>query len=609
MATPNPSALQAAALGRPVAFSHDDAHFLLDGAPIQLCSGELHYFRVPRPYWRDRLLKAKVTGLNAVCTYMPWNLHEPRPGEFDFTGDGGMLDVAAFVRLAGELGLWVIVRPGPYICAEWDFGGLPGWLLADGNARLRCADPSYLASVARYVARVGAELAPLTCGRGGPIVMVQVENEYGSYANDKAYLRQLRQMLIGAGLADGVLLFTSDGPQADMLAAGTLEGCVVTANFGSKAQENLAKLRAFRPNQPVMCGEFWCGWFDQWGKKRQGSADPAPAAADLKWMLENNASFNIYMFHGGTNFGFTAGANHYEHYAPTVTGYDYWALLDEAGRPTAKYAAVRGLLAAAGQPVADPPADRPTVGIAADRFRLSESAPLLSNLPQPIIDSMPHSMEHYGQSLGGAILYRTTVAGLGGGKLTIVEPHDYAIVFLDGRKIATLDRRAKQFTCELPADLKPGDAGRLEILVWALGRVNYGPKMLDRKGITDRVELKHLTLTGWEIFPLPMDAAQLSSLRYAPGDAPGPAFHRGTFGLRDGEVGDTFLDLRRWSAGAVWVNGHNLGRFWSVGPQQTLFCPGCWLRAGSNDIVIFDLESSGRQPTEALAEPILDDVP
>ena len=599
-------------------FGHDRENFLLDGRPFQVFSGELHYFRVPRPYWRDRLLKARAMGLNTVCTYMPWNLHEPRPGEFDFHGDGGMLDVAAFVRLAGELGLKVILRPGPYICAEWDFGGLPGWLLADPDLRVRVADERYLAAVRRYVARVGAELAPLTCtrggggGGGGPIVMVQLENEYGSYANDKSYLRALRQMIRDAGFDDaGVLLFTSDGPQDDMLAAGTLEDVLAVANFGSKARENLEKLRALRPRQPIMCGEYWCGWFDHWGAPRKGSADAATIAADVRWMAENNASFNIYMFHGGTNFGFTAGANHHGAYEPTVTGYDYWALLDEAGRPTAKYHAVREILAShqpGGAALPEIPTAPPPRAIAADRIRLTESAPLFANLPDAICAAAIHPMEHYGQYGGGAILYRTHVRGLGGGKLRIVEPHDYALVFLDGAKIATLDRRKPDHReLDLP-ELPAGAPGRLEILVWALGRVNYGPRMLDPKGVTDRVELKHLTLSEWEIFPLPMDASQLAQLNYTAADAAGPAFHRGTIELRDGEPADTFLDLRDWKIGAAWVNGHNLGRFWRVGPQQTLFLPGCWLKPGANEIVIFDLEASGRGAVEGLREPVLDEV-
>ncbi|MBW3543876.1 MAG: beta-galactosidase, partial [Planctomycetes bacterium] len=495
----------------PTIFAHDANNFLLNGQPFQVFSGEIHYFRIPRPNWRDRLLQAKALGLNTVCTYMPWNLHEPQPGNFDFEGDGGMLDAPAFVRLAHELGLWVILRPGPYICAEWDFGGLPAWLLADGDCRIRCADSNYLSAVQRYITSVGQQLAPLSCTRGGPIVMVQVENEYGSYSNDKTYLRALRQMICDAGFDHGVLLFTSDGPQSDMLAAGTLPDCLAVANFGSKPAENLEKLRAFRPDQPVMCGEYWCGWFDQWGKRRKGTADPTNVAADVRWMAENNASFNIYMFHGGTSFGFTAGANHSTEYEPTVTGYDYFALLDEAGRPTAKYHAVREVLSSRRSAAAPPPPPPPHVSalspecrpIVAERIRLRESAPLMANLPKPIRDASIHSMEHYGQYGGGGILYRTRVGGLGGGTLKIVEPHDYALVFLDGRKIATMDRRKHENHVELPELPASGAAGVLDILVWALGRVNYGPMMLDRKGITQRVELKHLTLSEWEIFPLP----------------------------------------------------------------------------------------------------------
>jgi beta-galactosidase len=592
-----------------VAFSHNASHFLLDDRPLQIFSGELHYFRVPRLYWRDRLLKARALGLNAICTYMPWNLHEPRPGQFDFEGDGEMLDVAAFVRLAQEIGLYVILRPGPYICAEWDFGGLPAWLLADPACRIRCGDERYLAAVRRYIARVGDELSPLSCTRGGPIIMVQVENEYGSFSNDKAYLRALHQMIRDGGFDDGVLLFTSDGPQDDMLAAGTLPDTLAVANFGSKACENLEKLRQIRPNQPIMCGEYWCGWFDHWGTSRKGSADTATISTDIGWMVENNASFNIYMFHGGTNFGFTAGANHHQKYEPTVTGYDYWALLDEAGRPTAKYHAVREILASReGVTMAEIPVTVETRAIPAERIHLTESAPLFDNLPAPIHDAAIHPMEHYGQFGGGAILYRTHVAGLGGGALRIVEPHDYALVFLDGQKVATLDRRRNQTTVELP-DLAAGAPGRLDILVWTLGRVNYGPRMLDRKGITERVELKHLTLSEWEVFLLPMDADHLATLKYDRADGRGPAFHRGTIELREGEIGDTFLDLRRWRAGAAWVNGHALGRFWRTGPQQTLFLPGCWLRPGRNEIVIFDLEAAGRQPLAGLSGPVLNEVP
>jgi beta-galactosidase len=583
-------------------FTVRDSEFLLNGRPFRIFSGEIHYFRVPREYWRDRLLKLRAMGLNTVCTYMPWNLHEPRPGTFDF---GGMLDVAAFLRLAQELGLWAILRPGPYICAEWDFGGLPAWLLADDNLRIRCADPSWLTAVQRYIERVSEELAPLTCTRGGAIIMVQVENEYGSFGNDKRYLRALRGMLQRSW--SDVPLFTSDGPEPDMLAAGTLDECLAVVNFGSNAPKNVGAIRAFRPNQPAMCGEFWCGWFDQWGKRRQGSGS-TDAAADVRWMAENDASFNLYMFHGGTNFGFTSGANVYDDtYSPTVTGYDYWAPLDEAGRPTPKYWAFREVLAAhqpAGVVLPDPPP--PTRIVTIPEIRLTESAGLFDNLPEPLRSASPRSMEHFGQS-GGAILYRTSIAGLVARKLEVVEPHDYAQVYVDGKLVATLDRRLKQSTVELP----PGPADRLDILIDTLGRVNYGPKMIDAKGITQRVVLGQITLMDWQLYPLPMDAAQLGSLKYGSADVAGPAFHRGTFELS--KTGDMFLDLRAWRKGVVWVNGHNLGRFWRIGPQQTLYCPGCWLKAGRNelvvfDLVVFDLESSGRRPIRGLSEPVLDEV-
>jgi beta-galactosidase len=557
----------------------------------------MHYFRIPPKSWRDRLLKARAMGLNTVCTYMPWNLHEPRPGQFDFMG---MLDVAAFVRLAQELGLWVILRPGPYICAEWDFGGLPAWLLADDNLRVRCADPSFVVPMTQYIERVSRELSPLTCTRGGPIIMVQVENEYGSYGNDKRYLRLLRGLLDQAWY--DIPLFTSDGPEPDMLAGGTLEECLAVVNFGSNAQKHIGTIRQHRPDQPAMCGEFWCGWFDQWGKRRQGSAY-TEAAADVRWMAENDASFNLYMFHGGTNFGFTSGANVYDDtYSPTVTSYDYGAPLDEAGRPTPKYWAFREVLAQHqpnGASLPDlPPA---TKVIAIPDIRLTESARLFDNLPPPIASATPRAMEHFGQS-SGAILYRTSIAGLVARTLEIVEPHDYAQVYVDGKLVATLDRRMKQSTVELP----PG-GDRLDILVEALGRVNYGPHLIDPKGITRRVVLGQTTLMGWHVYPLPLSGDNLlASLRYAPAADAGPAFHRGTFALS--ETGDTFLDLRAWRKGVVWVNGRNLGRFWRVGPQQTVYCPGCWLSTGRNEIVVFDLEANGRQPLRGLSEPLLDEA-
>jgi beta-galactosidase len=493
----------------------------------------------------------------------------------------------------------VLLRPGPYICAEWDFGGLPAWLLADERLRVRCDDPAYIGAMTRYIERVGEELSPLTCTRGGPILMVQVENEYGSYGNDKTYLRALRDLLVRVGF--DVPLFTSDGSDHDMLSAGTVEDCLAVVNFGSNAPEHIGKLRAFRPDQPAMCGEFWCGWFDAWGKRRQGSAS-TDSARDVQWMLENDASFNLYMFHGGTNFGLTSGANHHGTYEPQVTSYDYWAPLDEAGRPQPKFFAYRELLAKhqPGVTLPDVPPAMKVIAIA--EIQLTESAALFEQLPPPVQSASTRNMEALGQN-SGLILYRTSIAGMESRTLEIVEPHDYAIVHLDGAPIATLDRRLNQTKVELPA----GEHHQLDILVDTTGRVNYGPRMHDRKGITERVVLGRITLMDWQIFSLPMDPSQLSSLRFTTDLVDAPAFHRGTFELA--ETGDTFLDFRGWRKGIVWVNGHNLGRFWHIGPQQTLYCPGVWLKEGKNEIVIFDLEKMGRGNIAGLAEPILDHCP
>ena len=581
-----------------------DDSFAFDDEPLRLHSGEMHYFRIPRPYWHDRLSKAKQLGLNAVCTYMPWNLHEPRSGAFDFGGDGGMLDVAAWCKLAGEFGLHVLLRPGPYICAEWDFGGLPGWLLADGHCRIRCDDDAFVDATARYLDAVGEQLAPLTCGHGGPIVMVQIENEYGSYSNDKTYLRKIRSMLDDAGLGFGTLYFTSDGPDELMQSAGTLPDVMTTANFGSKAEQHLTKLKADHPNQPAMCAEYWCGWFDGYGEAHKGSDDPAQLETDVKWMLAHDASFNIYMLHGGTNFGFTSGANYYEDYAPTITSYDYRALLDEAGRPTPKYRAVRKLLTGRADSIESDIA--PPITIDVGEFEPAGIAPLMDNLSAPIKSAMPRSMECFGQYLGGAIIYRTSLDGLGtiaGRTLRIVEAHDVAAVFLNGERLAVLDRRSRETEIKLP---EHASGGQLDIVVWSLGRVNYGPKILDRKGVTERVELDHVVLSGWEIFPFSMDAEQLKSLKFIDSQETSPAFQKLRFNVD--KPGDTYLHLRDVRIGAAWVNGHALGRFWFVGPQQTLFVPGCWLEEGDNELLIFDLYTARYLQPETFAEPVLDEV-
>jgi beta-galactosidase len=582
----------------PSTFGHDGRSFVHDGRPFRIFSGEIHYFRIPRACWRHRLQAARAMGLNTVSVYMPWNLHEPRPGEFDFDDN---LDVEAFLSLAGDEGLKVILRPGPYICAEWDFGGLPPWLLATPDIKVRCLDPRYLAAVERYFTEVGRRLSTHLVKRGGNVILVQVENEYGAFGNDRAYMDAMVTLVRRVGF-DGQL-YTCDWAQPGNLKAGEVAGAVTVANFGSRAAEQIPLLRQLRPHQPSMCGEFWAGWFDAWGEPRKGSDDPAPVLAELTWMLENDTSFNFYMFHGGTSFGLMAGANHYDHWAPTVSSYDYWAPLDEAGRPTAKYFAIRELLAKYHEGPLPPVPEAPLPIVAVAPFVPTESAALLANLPAPVAVPQPVPMEALGQNYG-VIVYRTDIAGLGDHELEIVEPHDFASVWLNGRLVGTLDRRFHESKVQLSG--VPSDKAVLDIVVDTMGRTNFGPKLLDRKGITDRVVYGEWTLMGWQVYRFPLDAGCLASLKWQPDDQPGPAFHRATFVVD--QPGDAFLDLGAWGRGVVWVNGRCLGRFWHIGPQRTCYLPGAWLRAGANEVVVFEGavdEVRGRKVLEGLVRPLL----
>ena len=572
--------------------------FLLDGTPFQIRCGEMHFSRIPREYWQHRLRMAHAMGLNTVCAYLFWNVHEPQPGQFDFTGNA---DVAAFCRLAQAEGLKVILRPGPYSCAEWDFGGFPYWLLKIPDIKLRTRDPRYLEACRRYLSAVGRELAPLQVTRGGPIIMVQVENEYGSYGNDKQYIAILRDDLKEAGFE--VPLFTCDGPT--QLKNDTLDDLFCVVNFDGGPQDNFKALRAIRPTGPLMCGEYYPGWFDSWGKPHH-TGDTARIVNEIGWMLGHSASFSIYMAHGGTSFGFTAGANS-PPFSPQITSYDYDAPVSEAGWNTPKFDALRQLFLeqlAPGERLPDVPARNPVIMI--PPVELHQVAPLFANLPAAKNAVRPESMERYDQSQG-CILYRTELPAGDGEKLVIKELHDYGLVFLGGKKLARLDRRKSQDSVTLPAH----PAGtRLDLLVDAFGRVNYGPDIYDSKGITEQVELvaggKTNELTGWEVFNLPLDAAQLRTLKFEQSVTDMPAFYRTMFRLT--HAGDTFLDLSNWDKGIVWVNGHNLGRFWKIGPQQTLYCPGPWLKPGRNELIVLEFNGTQKHTVSGLTEPVLDQV-
>ena len=578
-------------------FTIDSQNFLLDGQPFRILSGAMHYFRIHPDYWRDRLIKLKALGLNTLETYVAWNLHEPRPGDFDFSG---WLDLSAYIRLAGELGLYVIVRPGPYICSEWEFGGLPAWLLKDANMQVRCAYPPYLAAVDRFMDQLAAHLAPLQITNGGPIIAVQVENEYGSFGNDKTYLQHLQDGLRQRGI--DVLLFTSDGPSDEMLQYGTLPHTLKTVNFGSRATEGFEKLREYQPDGPLMCAEFWNGWFDHWGETHH-TRTPEDAAKALDEILSCGASVSLYMFHGGTNFGFMSGANASPgpRYQADVTSYDYDSPLDEIGNPTAKYMAFRGVIARhMGTTPAPVPA--PTQAAAYGKQTLAESAVLLDQLDvlsTPVESAFPQSMEALDQNYG-LILYRTQVSGPREEvALRIPQLHDRAIIWANGKRMGILEREFPKRTLRLKS---PPGGLRLELLVENMGRVNYGPELNDRKGLPGGVVLGQQFLFGWTNYPLPLD--NLAELRFAAG-LPGsyPAFLRGS--IEVGQPADTYLALPGWTKGYVWINGFNLGRYWKRGPQSTLFIPGALLRQGANELVVLELEGLRKPVVELRAVPDL----
>ena len=488
---------QATQASAPHSFRVENGKFLLDGKPFQIISGEMHYPRVPRAYWRARLRMAKAMGLNAITTYVFWNVHEPRPGVYDFSGQN---DIAEFIREAQSEGLYVILRPGPYVCAEWEWGGYPSWLLKDHNIVVRSTDPKFMDPTRRWFQRLGKELAPLQIASGGPIIAVQVENEDGSFGKDHAYMEQIHHDLIDAGFTKAQL-YTADG--ADQLPDGSLPELPAVINFGTgDAKNDFAKLHKLRPNGPFMNGEYWAGWFDHWGEKHH-TTDAQKQADELAWILQQGYSISIYMFHGGTSFGWMNGANsNGKNYEPDTTSYDYDAPLDESGRTTPKFSLFRDVISKAtgitppSVPSVDPPAAIPAV-------KLERSASLWQTLPKPVASKELLSMEDLDQAYG-YILYRTFIAEPVKGELALDELHDYAQIFANGKLIGKLDRRLGQN--HLAVDLTSANA-RLDILVENTGRVNFTTVIRgERKGITNQVALAGKAITDWQIYSLPMSA-------------------------------------------------------------------------------------------------------
>jgi beta-galactosidase len=533
-------------------------------------------------------------GLNTIATYVFWNYHEPERGKFDFSSESR--NIAEFVRLAQEESLWVILRPGPYACAEWEFGGYPWWLLREKDLIVRGMDQRFLDASAAYLNRLGSETAPLQITRGGPIILVQVENEYGSFGSDKEFMAATRDQIRAAGFE--VPLFTADGPSQCRNAF--LPDVLPAINGEDKPGALRDTVNKYHNGRgPYFSPEFYPGWLDHWGEKH-AEVPVDNFIGNFDSLLSAGISVNLYMFHGGTNFGFTNGANYGGHYQPQPTSYDYDAPLDEAGRPTPKYYKIRETIARhlpLGSRIPDVSVTDPMIEI--PPFELNESAPLFDARRRRVKSDSILSMEDVGQG-SGYILYRSMIASVGECALTFDELRDYGIVLVNGKRIASLDRRHRQKKLTLNITSAPA---KLEILVENGGRINYGRQMTDnRKGITRRVLLNGEELTGWEMIPIPLDS--LPKLQFGRND-PGflPAFHRATFQLT--RTGDTFFDMSGWGKGCVWVNGHNLGRFWYIGPQQTLYCPGCWLNQGTNEIVVLELEDKGSHVIKGLTEPVL----
>jgi len=565
--------------------------FLLDGKPFQIISGSMHYTRIPRADWRDRFRKARAMGLNTITTYVFWNVHEPQPGVFDFSGQN---DLAEYIREAQQEGLYVILRPGPYVCAEWELGGYPSWLLKDPSLQLRGQNPNYKAAVEAWLGRLGKVVQPLLLQNGGPIIAVQVENEYGSFGDDHAYMRWMEATLKKSGMNADVM-FTADGPE--QLSKGTLPDLPAVVNFGTgDAEKAFAALKQFRPDEPHMSGEYWAGWFDHWGEKHH-ETNGAQEAAELKWMLSRGYSVNMYMFDGGTSFGWMNGANSDgKNYQPDTTSYDYDAPVDESGNPRHKYFLFRDVIASVtGKklPAVPPATQRVTYPIA----RAMESASLWRNLPDPVRSKTLLTMEDLGQSYG-YILYRTGLDAGDGGVLQIDGLHDYAQIYVDQRLVGTLDRRLGQTQLTLPV-LKA--AGTLDILVENSGRVNFTQVIRgERKGILGSVSVGGKQPREWEIYSLPMK--DLSGLRFLQEPCEGPCFFRAQMKVVD--PADTYLNTRQMNKGEVWVNGQALGRFWSIGPQYALYTPASWLHRGENDVIFFELKSEGKDVMTSVKEPI-----
>ncbi|MDP4209049.1 MAG: beta-galactosidase [Bacteroidota bacterium] len=581
---------------------------LYDGKSIQIHSGEMHYPRVPKEYWRHRFRMMKAMGLNTVATYVFWNYHNTAPGVWDFKT--GNRNLAEYIRTAQEEGLFVILRPGPYVCAEWEFGGYPWWLQNNKNLIIRNNQP-FLDSCKVYVQKLTREVKDLQVTHGGPIIMVQVENEFGSYMSQRTdinneqhrqYYLSIMKMLKDVGF--DVPMFTSDGSW--MFDNGAIAGVLPTAN-GEGNIDNLKKaVDKHYPDGPYMVAEYYPGWIDHWAEPFT-RIDPEQSVRQIEKYLQNKISFNVYMVHGGTNFGFTAGANYNDEHniQPDITSYDYDAPISEAGWPTPKYMALRELLKkTADYPVPDIPVQIPVITL--PNIKLDKTANFFDwkKSVKPVFNDQPLTFEQLGQGYG-YVLYSKRFNQPLKGKMTIPGLRDYALVYINGKKVGELNRINNQYTMEVNIPFN----GQLDILVENMGRINYGAEIPNNtKGIIDPVKINDFEISGdWEMYKIPMDKAPDISMVPNSAKVGLPAIYSASFNVK--KPGDVFLDMHGWGKGIVFVNGINLGRYWKVGPQQTLYLPGCWLKKGKNEIVIFEQINDNPQTILKTSEkPILEEL-
>ncbi|WP_079686824.1 glycoside hydrolase family 35 protein [Ohtaekwangia koreensis] len=584
-------------------FALGDSTFLLDGKPFLMISGELHYPRIPKEAWRQRMQMAKAMGLNTIGTYVFWNVHEPEKGKYDFSGNN---DIAAFVKTAQEEGLWVVLRPSPYVCAEWEFGGYPYWLQNEEGLIVRSLEPKFITAYRNYIQEVARQLVPLQINHGGNILMVQVENEYGFYSNDKAYLEENKRLFIEAGF-DG-LLYTCD--PAPKVKDGHIPGLLPAVNGLDNPREVKSLVRQYHQGKgPFYIAEWYPAWFDWWGTPHHTvpAKDHAPK---LDAVLGAGISINMYMFHGGTTRGFMNGANYNDQnpYEPQISSYDYDAPLDEAGNATEKFRQFRSVIKKhlpVGHVLPNiPPAKK---AVALPLINFSRQISLMNILPEPVASAHPLTFEDLNQAYG-FVLYRTTLKNSqGSGILKINELRDYGLIFINGKRVGVLDRRLRQDSLSV---VIPAGEVTLDILVENLGRINFGPYLLkNKKGITSTVTFNNTELPNWQMYSLPFSDLTLLSKKEnkKAAAAESPVIKSGTFSLS--AVHDTYLDMRTWGKGIVWINGHNLGRYWSIGPQQTIYVPAEWLKTGQNEIVVLELLETSQKSLKTLSKPILNSIP